>query len=154
MKAGGGGVENELADRNAHAAGAEVAEAENAAAVGDDNDVDVGTTPRVEHVRNLTTVVLGDEETAVLAQLQRELLTRLADHGRVDERCELFKVIRHQSKEQRFVATAQRLQIQVAQQRRLLRAQLCQSAARLLLERFDTIRNQSTKTKMFTFITP
>ena len=40
MDAGAGGVERELADRNAHAAGALVAEAENALAVADHDGLD------------------------------------------------------------------------------------------------------------------
>ena len=40
MQAGAGGVERELADRDAHAAGALVAEAENALAVADDDGLD------------------------------------------------------------------------------------------------------------------
>ena len=40
MQTGAGGVERELADRNAHAAGALVAETENALAVADDDGLD------------------------------------------------------------------------------------------------------------------
>src|SRR6202140_3112548 len=40
MQSGAGGVERELADRNAHAAGALVAEAEDALAVADDDGLD------------------------------------------------------------------------------------------------------------------
>src|SRR5580658_5055762 len=40
MQSGAGGVERELADRNAHAAGALVAEAQNALAVADDDGLD------------------------------------------------------------------------------------------------------------------
>ena len=40
MHAGAGGIERQLADRDAHAAGALVAEAEDALAVADDDGID------------------------------------------------------------------------------------------------------------------
>ena len=42
---GAGGIERELADRNAHAAGAEIAEAEDALAVGDDDEAHIPFRP-------------------------------------------------------------------------------------------------------------
>ena len=48
IDAGAGGVERELADRNAHAVGAEIAEAEDPLSVGDDDDADVLLRPVAE----------------------------------------------------------------------------------------------------------
>ena len=47
-RAGAGGVERELADRDAHAADAEVAQAQNPLAVGDDDEADIFLRPVAE----------------------------------------------------------------------------------------------------------
>ena len=55
------GVQRELADRDAHAADAEVAETEDALAVGDDDDVDAVAAERV--VEQFGNAVLSAQET-------------------------------------------------------------------------------------------
>ena len=57
MDAGARGVERELADRNAHAARAEVAEPEDALAVGDDDHRDVAVRPVAQQRLDLAAVV-------------------------------------------------------------------------------------------------
>ena len=57
-----GGVEGELADGDAHAVDAEVAEAEDALAVGDDNGAHVVLGPVLQDLVDVALVVDGDEK--------------------------------------------------------------------------------------------
>ena len=68
------GVERELADRNPHAVGAQVAEAQDPLPVGDDDDADVLLGPVVENLRDAAAVVRRDEEALRLARDVRKLL--------------------------------------------------------------------------------
>ena len=53
IDAGAGGVERQLADRDAHAVGAEIAEAEDPLAVGDDDDADVAAAGQLPRMRRI-----------------------------------------------------------------------------------------------------
>jgi hypothetical protein len=65
VHAGAGGVERELADRDAHAVGAEIAETEDALAVGDDDDAARPCTrPVAQDLGDAAAVVDADEEAA------------------------------------------------------------------------------------------
>ena len=64
MDAGRGGVERELADRDAHAARALVAEAEDALVVGDDDQAHVVERRVAEHLVHAAHVVRRDPEAA------------------------------------------------------------------------------------------
>ena len=87
VDAGARDVERELADRDPHAVGAEVAEAEDAAAVGEDRDIDVGDGERVEDVLDMALVLDRQVETAVVVREERaELLAGGADPDESDER--------------------------------------------------------------------
>ena len=80
VDAGARDVERELADGDAHAVGAEVAEAQDPAAVREDRDVDVGDWERVEDVLDVALVLDREVETAVMMRVERaELLTCGAD---------------------------------------------------------------------------
>ena len=63
MNAGAGGIERELADRNTHAVGAEVAEAEDTLAVGDD-DQPCRVRPVAKQFCDTAAVAGGDEDAA------------------------------------------------------------------------------------------
>src|ERR1017187_7987375 len=63
MNAGAGGIERQLADRNAHAVGAEIAETQDALAVGDDDELRrIG--PIAQQFSNASAIVGADEEAA------------------------------------------------------------------------------------------
>ena len=74
MDAGAGGIERELADRNAHAVRAKVAEPQNALAVGDDDELGL-IGPVAEQFGDVATVVGADEHAARPLENQAETLT-------------------------------------------------------------------------------
>ena len=84
--AGARRVQGQLADRDAHAVGAEVAEPEDALAVGDDDEADVVLGPVAQDLGQLPGPVGRQVEAARPAQDLVELLARLADGRRVDDR--------------------------------------------------------------------
>ena len=102
------GVERELADRNPHAVGAEIAQAQDPLPVGDDDDADVLLGPVVQNLRDAAAIVRRDEEALRLPGDVRKLPARLAHRGRVDQRHDLVEVIDHRAIEQAFVALLQR----------------------------------------------
>lgn len=67
MDAGEGGVKGHLADGDSHAAGALVAEAEDALAIADDDAADAVVTGVGEHLVDAVLVGIADEEPAGLA---------------------------------------------------------------------------------------
>lgn len=84
INAGARDVERELADGDAHAVGAEIAEAQDSAAVREDRDVDVGDGERVEDVLDVALVLDREVKTAVMVREEcAELLACGADRGRV-----------------------------------------------------------------------
>jgi len=64
MQAGAGGVEGQLADRDAHAERAEVAQAEDALAVGDDDHAHVQIRPMSQDFRDAAAFADADEQSA------------------------------------------------------------------------------------------
>ena len=114
MDAAAGGVERELADRDAHAAGALIAEPEDALAVGDDDDLGA-IEPRVgEDLLDAIAVRQAEEQAARLAEQPAEVLAALADRRRVDDRQQLLDVAGEQRVEQRLVGVLQLAQERVA----------------------------------------
>jgi hypothetical protein len=93
--AGTSGIERELADWDAHPAGAEIAEAENALAIGDDDEAHVLFRPVGEQL--LQPTARGDRQihAARLAKDVGELLARLPDRRRIHER-HVRSRVRHQ----------------------------------------------------------
>src|SRR6516164_1978978 len=84
--AGAGGIERELADRDTHPASAEISETENALAVGDDDEAHVLFRPIGEELFEPPTCADRQIHAARLAKDVGELLARLPDRRRVDER--------------------------------------------------------------------
>ena len=115
MDSGAGGVESELADGDAHAAGALVAESENAFAVADDDDANVVMAAMVEDLVDAVAVWIAQEQAARLSPNGAETLAALAHGGRVDERQHLFDIAHQQGVEERLVRV-----LQVAQKSVLL----------------------------------
>ena len=79
-------VQGELADGDAQAAGALVADAQDPLAVGHDDDVHLGVGPVPQQRRDRVAQRVGDEQAAGPAVDVAELLARLRDHRRVDHR--------------------------------------------------------------------
>ena len=95
--AGAGGVERELADRDAHAAGAEIAETEDALAVGDDDEAHVLFRPIGQQLLHPAARADRQIDAARLAEDMAEFLARLADRRRIDER-HVGGRVRHQDR--------------------------------------------------------
>ena len=93
VQAASGDVERDLADRDAHAVGAEVAEAENALAVGDDDQVDARQRHALEDLVDAPDVVRAEVDAAIPAGDVAQLQAGLADRRRVDDRHHLGQVL-------------------------------------------------------------
>ena len=84
--AGAGGVERQLPDRDAHAAGAEIAEAEDALAIAHDDEADILLRPIAEHLADPAARRDRQIHAARFPVDMGEFLARLADRRRVDQR--------------------------------------------------------------------
>ena len=117
MYTGAGRVQRELADRDAHAAGAEVAKAEDALAVGHDDHGHVAIRPVAQDARHLSAIPGRDEDAARTLEDMAELLAGQADRRRVDDRHHLVRVLDHDAEGQGLVAIVQRGQEDVLLER-------------------------------------
>ncbi len=105
--AGAGGVERQLADRDAHAARAEIAEPEDALAVGHDDEAHILRRPVAEDLADPAARRDRQVHAAGFSENMREFLARLAHRRRVDQR-HVGRRIRHQHRvEQCLVARLQ-----------------------------------------------
>ena len=142
MHAGAPGIERELADRDAHAVRAQVAQAEDALAVGDHDDADVALRPVAQHLRDLAAVVGADEQAARPLEDVAELLAGEADGRRVDERHDLVGMLGDDAEEQRLVAVVQRVQVDELLERARQAAQVREAALHLLVLGMHVRRQQ------------
>ncbi len=109
MNAGAGGIERQLADRNTHAVGAEVAEAQDALAVGDDDEF--GRIGPIGQKLGDTAAIAGcDEQAARPLEDVSKALAGEAHRWGVDQRLDFIDVVAHDAEEQRFVAVVQFVQ--------------------------------------------
>jgi len=123
MKARARGVERELADRNAHSAGALITEPEDALAVADDDDLGAIEPALGEDLLDAMALRPADEEATRLAPLVAEVLAPLAHRRRVDDRQELFEMRAEQRVEEDLGAVLKTAQEEVLLERRSLRAE-------------------------------
>ncbi len=100
----GGHVERELADRDAHAARALVAEAEDALVVRHHDEAHVLVRGVGEHLGHAAPVLGRDPEAACAPEDPAVLLAGLAHGGRVDDRQELLEVVPEHLVEEVLVA--------------------------------------------------
>src|SRR5262249_14039797 len=102
MHARTGGVKRELSDRNAHAVGAEVAEAKNAFTIGHDDQFGaIG--PVRENLCDAAAVIVGDEQAARPLEDQAVFLAGKTYGRGIDQRLNFIDVIADDPEEQRFV---------------------------------------------------
>ena len=113
MDAAAGGVERELADRYAHAAGALVSQPENALAVGDDDHFDLRRGGILQDLLDVVALRIGDEEPTRTAVDVAELLAGQADGRRVDDGHHLGKMVEQEPVKQRLVAVLKLAQVDV-----------------------------------------
>ncbi len=142
MHAGAGRIERELADRNTHAVGAEIAETEDALAVGDDDEL-CGIWPVLQQVGDLAAVARGDEHAARTLEDQAVFLAGEPDRRRVDQRLDLVDVVADDAEEQRLVAVMQRIQRDIFFEIVRQIAQIHQHALDLILHRQHAGRQQA-----------
>src|SRR5262249_6145365 len=140
----------ELADRDAHAAGALVSQPENALAIGHDDRLD-----RVEARLRKDAIDPGlvrdtEEQAARLPKQAAEVLAAFPDGGRVDDRHQLFQVSDQQRVEQGLVGILQLAQEGVAFEIRLEAAQRLETARYLLIESRDIGRQQAVQVERVT----
>ncbi len=114
MQPGAGGVERELADRNAHAAGALIAEPEDAFAVADHDGFDFVVARMAEDAADQVLVRDAEKQAARLAKDMAEQLAAETDRRRIDDRHHLFDVAGQHRVEQGLVGILQAAQEHVA----------------------------------------
>ncbi len=101
-----GGVKRELPDRNAHAVSAEIAEAQDAFAVGHDNQLD-RVRPIAQEFGDAPAIVGTDEKAARPLEDVAEPLAGEAHRRGVDQRLDFIDVVAHDAEKQRLVAVVQ-----------------------------------------------
>ena len=146
MDAGAGRIERELADRNAHAVGAEVAEAEDALAVGDDDKLR-RIRPVGQQFRDPPAIVGADEHAARPLEDEAKALAGEAHRRRIDQRLDFIDVVAHDAEEQRLVAVVQRVERDVFFQIAGQAAQIDQHTLDLLLHRKHMRRQKAAQSQ-------
>ncbi len=136
-------IEGELADRNAHAAAALVAEAEDALAVRHHDHVHVAVRAVVEDALDLVALRVREEQSARAADDLAEVLARVPHGRRVDHGHHLVEVRERHAVEQHLVAVLERAQVDVLLHRGGLEQELAVGALELLVEVGDVGRKQS-----------
>ena len=142
MNTGTGCIEREFADRNSHAVGAEIAEAEDPLAIGNDDQLR-RVRPIGQQVTNTAPVVGADEQSARPLENVAEPLAGEPDRRRVNERLDLVDIVADNAKEQRLVAIMQRVERHVFLEVIRQPAQVGHNARGLLLHREDVGRQQA-----------
>src|SRR5580692_2507269 len=107
-------VERKLADGNAEAANTLVADAENAFAVGDNDDVDFGIWMIAQKRGNELAQRIRNEEAAWTAVNVAEFLAAEGDDGRVDDRQHFIDMVEKQAVEENFVSVLKLAEVDVA----------------------------------------
>eukprot|EP00053_Salpingoeca_punica_P013599 m.122988 g.122988 ORF g.122988 m.122988 type:complete len:443 (-) comp16239_c1_seq1:1187-2515(-) len=100
-------VEADLADRNGHALHAEIAQAENARAVCDDDDVDLGPRPVPDKGMHVAEVAGGKVHAARAAEEHVGVDACIADRRRVDDGRHLGNLVCDEAVEEGLVAILQ-----------------------------------------------
>jgi hypothetical protein len=142
VNARAGRIERKFADRNAHSVRAEIAKAENAFAIGD-NDQPRRERPIAEQLRNMTPVLCANEKSAGPLKNVPEALTGEADGRRIDQGLDFVDVIDNYSEEERLVAIVQGIERDIFLKVVRQMLQVRNHARRLLLKRQHVRRQQA-----------
>ena len=137
------GDQRQLADRDAHAVDAQVAEAEDALPVGDHDEANVLLRPVAEDLLDPAPALDGEVEAAGPAEDVAELLAGLADGGGVDQRHEVGGVRHQRLVVERLVVVLQRGQVDVPVEVGGLMTELEEDAAELVLLGIDAFGDQA-----------
>src|SRR4051794_23280501 len=106
MDSRAGGIERKLADRDAHAVCAEVAQPEDALAIRHHDEL-CRVRPVAKELGNSAAVLRGDENASGALEDVPEALAREPNRRRVNQRLDLFDMVAHDPKEERLVAVVQ-----------------------------------------------
>jgi hypothetical protein len=101
--AGGGGIDGELPDRDAHAPRALITQTQDPLVVGDDDEPHIGGGGVGQHAVDVVTVLRRDPQATGLPEYVAELLAGLTHGGCVDDRQELFQMVAQDTIEQTLV---------------------------------------------------
>jgi hypothetical protein len=137
IDAGRGGVDGDLADGNAHAPRALVAQAQDALIVRDDDEPHVFAPPVAQHLVDAATMLRRDPEPPRPPEDVAELLAGAAHRRRVDDGEKLFQVLAQHVMKQMLVAVLERSEPDIALEGIGLAREVLVDAPRLLLERVD-----------------
>ena len=143
MDARAGGVQGELADRDAHAVRAEIAEAEDALAVGDDDDADVAMGPILQDLPDAPVILEGNIQSPRATENVAVLLAPLAHRRGVDDGHHLVEVVHDHAIEQALLAVLQREQVDVLLDVARLALEVFQHSHRLFLLRGNAGRQEA-----------
>jgi len=152
MQAGERRVQRELADWDPHAVRAEVAEPEDALAVGHHDHGGLAARPVAHHLRDAAAVLRRDEHAARAPVDVPVVLAGEADRRRVDDRHQLFRVLHDHPEEQRLVAVLQRLDEDVLRERRLQPVEVLEHPLHLQFLRADVRRQQAAQAECIAFL--
>src|SRR5262249_29060725 len=136
------GVKRKLADGNSHAAGALVAEAENAFAIGDDNGFDV-IEPRIGQ-DTFDTLLLrhAQKQASRLAKGLTEFLAAQSDRGRVGDRQHPFELAHQHGVKEHLVAVLKTTQENITREIVVQAVERLHPAIHLLVELGHVWRQQ------------
>ena len=151
MHAGAGRVQHEFADRDAHAVAPQIAEAEDAFAIGHHDYAHIPLRPVAQYLRHAAPIFRGNVEPARAAENSIILLARLADRGRVDDRHHLLDMIDQDAVKERLVSSGQRDERDVAFQVRRFARQIAEHSLDLLGLRLGVRRQQTAQAKRIAF---
>ena len=138
-----GGIQRQLADRNAHAADTLVAKAEDALAIGGHDHLDVVLGGAAQDVVHVLAIRVADEQPAMVAIDIGKLFARLAHGGGIDDRQHLLEVLLEQAEEQRLVVVLNGTQVDMPVEVVLAQPILTVGALGLLFDGLDVLRQQA-----------
>ena len=146
------GVERELADRDPHAVGPEVAEAENSLAARHDHAADVALRPVADDLAQTALALDREIEAARTAEKVAELLTGLADGRCVHDRHEPGRVGHEHAVEERLIGVLELREIDVSLEVGRLAVELRERPSQLRIEIVDTLREKAEKPECFALL--
>ena len=138
-----GGVELQLADRDAHAVGADVAEAQDTPARGNANEAHVLLGPIAQHLGDAALHFAGYVKAARTAIDVAESEAGVGDGRVIEDRYEARRVGHHGAVEQRLVPVRQADQIDIALKIAGLRVEVLHHALDLPVQGFHRMRKQA-----------
>ncbi|EKD39201.1 MAG: hypothetical protein ACD_75C00476G0001 [uncultured bacterium] len=147
-----GGVEGEFANRNPHAVGAQIAEAENTLAIGNDNYADILPMPVAKKIADAAFIFRGNVDTAGPAEDMSVLETCQTYRRGIDNWHQFFDIIDKNPIKKRFVAILQAGEKNVTLHIRGFLAKIPQYPLNLFIQAVDPGRQQPTQSECITLL--